>query len=321
MSRGDRCFARLLAMAVASGLVLVLPLAITLFPGELQRALHGYDALVEACASALYRLGATLPPLGAIVLALTVATLGVAALRTWQVIRRTERVLERHQTVPPPPRLRVAAAAVGVVDRIACVQDARAYAYCAGLLHPRIWVSTGAARRLRRRELEAVLWHETHHLRRRDPLRVLVARALASALFALPAIGALQRRFEVAKELDADQAALRAQGSASALAGALLKLAQEKLPFAPQQVAAGAWSLSSARVEQLCGADPEAVLPAPSSRARWLSALALAGALLLASGQAARANLLPASALDQLGFAPFGASVHECPLPRQGILL
>lgn len=321
MSRGDRAFVRLLAFASAAAVIFSVPLLITLFPGQLQRAFHGSDALVQACAAALYALGVALPPLGLIVLALAGTTLALAGGRVWRLLRRTARVLERQRAVRSPRRLRVAAAAVGVAGRVVCVEDARAYAYCGGFVRPQIVVSTEAVRRLRRAELEAVLWHEAHHLRRRDPLRVVVARSLESALFALPLIASLERRFELAKELDADETALREQGDPSALAGALLKLAKQEVPFPPGEVAIGAWSLSSARVEQLCGGDPEKVLPSTSPLARWLSGLALTAALLLASGQATRANLLPADFLGSVGLAPLAASVHECPLPQSGILL
>lgn len=321
MTRGDRAFAALVIMASAAGSVLVLPLLITLFPGTFQRLLHGADALVQACTAALYQLGQVLPPLGLVVLALTGLTVVGAVVRAERMLRRTRRIVDSRRIVASSEKLRAAAMRVGVLESTRCIDDARPYAYCAGLLRPRIWVSRGAVRRLRARELEAVLWHERYHLRRHDPLRILIGRVLAAALFALPAIAALQERFEVAKELEADEQAILAQAGPEALASALYRLSRHQPPFAPAEIAAGAWSLSSARVDQLCGTDPERLLPPVPRRAVWLSAAILTLALGLALGQAARANLLPAALFEAVGFTSFAAAVHECPLPPSGVIL
>lgn len=321
MTRADRAFATLVTVAGAAGLVLALPLLITLFPAAFQRLLHGADALVQACTAALYQVGQVLPPLGLVVLALTALTVVGALGRAWRMLRRTRRIADRRRLVPLSEKLRAAAARIGVHGSTRCVDDPRTYAYCAGLLRPRIWVSRGAVRRLRARELEAVLWHESYHLRRYDPLRIVIGRVIAAALFALPAIAALQERFEVAKELAADEIAIRAQGGPEALASALYQLSRHQPPFAPAEVAAGAWSLSGARVDQLCGTDPERLLPPVPRRAALVSAATLAFALVLALGQAARANLLPAALFEAAGLDSLAAFVHECPLPPSGVIL
>lgn len=99
--------------------------------------------------------------------------------------------------------------------------DARPQAFCAGLLRPRIYVSTGAVCSLNTDELDAVLAHEAHHARLRDPLRVLIARVLGDALFFLPAVRRLGERYSALAELAADGAAVRARGT-QPLASALL---------------------------------------------------------------------------------------------------
>ncbi len=94
-------------------------------------------------------------------------------------------------------------------------------AYCAGLLRPRIYLSTGAVALLDEAELDAVLAHEAHHARARDPLRVFVVRVLSDALFFLPATRRLGERYAALAELAADSAAVRRRG-AQPLASALL---------------------------------------------------------------------------------------------------
>jgi hypothetical protein len=111
-----------------------------------------------------------------------------------------------------------------IVDgrEIVVVAGAAPIAFCSGLLRPRIFVSQGALQRLSAAELLAVVAHEGHHADRRDPLRLLIGRALAASLRPIPAVGALGRRQAVLAELAADAAAVRSLGSPAPLAGALL---------------------------------------------------------------------------------------------------
>jgi len=320
MSRADRAFALLIATALAAGAVLALPLLITVFPGGLQRALHGYDAIAAVCVAALYQLGAVLPPLGVLVLALAATSLLRGALKAARTLRRTRDVLRGHQPTALPPRLSMVASRLGLADAAVCFRDPRPYAYCRGLLSPRIWVSTGAVATLRQAELEAVLHHEDYHRRLRDPLRILASRVIAQFFFALPVIRVLGVRFEFAKELEADRAVVQRQGTTRHLAAALYALARYELPFAAGEVAVGAWSVSHARVDQLCGSSDEELLPRISPRAGWLTAAMLGVALLLAVGQAARANLVPAAVIDALDPAAAQMESHSCPVPMTGIL-
>src|SRR5712692_7852077 len=211
MSRADRAFALLIATALAAGAVLSQPLLITLFPGGLQRALHGYDAIAAVCVAALYQLGATLPPLGAVVLALASASLILGALKAVRTLRRTQMALVSHRPVAPPARLRAATSRLGLAGATVCFNDPRPYAYCRGFLRPQIWVSSGAVSTLRAPELEAVLHHEDSHRRSRDPLRILISRVTGQFCFAVPVVRQLAVRFEFAKELEADRAVVDRQ--------------------------------------------------------------------------------------------------------------
>jgi Zn-dependent protease with chaperone function len=90
-------------------------------------------------------------------------------------------------------------------------------AFCAGLLRPRVYVSTGALQRLGAAELSAVVAHEAHYAARRDTLRILMARAIGDAY----SLGALPRREQAPAELFADAAVVRSRGAVP-LASALL---------------------------------------------------------------------------------------------------
>lgn len=316
MLRADRAFGLVLAAAALAGLVLLIPLVLTVSPGLVQRALQGVDGVLALCSGAIVRLHDEVPPLGIIVLALAAAGAVLGLYRFVRTLARTARVSRARVEVRPPRALRRAARRLGLSQAVICCADPRPYAYCAGVLTPRIYVSTGAVRVLSAPELAAVLLHERHHRMRRDPLRVLIGRAIASLLFAVPLVAELERRFEVAKELDADRATVRAQGGRpAALAGALLVLGQAAPPFRPGEIAAGAWSLTGVRIDQLAGAVPAAG-PAPSRRIIATSLATLVLALALGTGQAARAHLIPAGLLPE---ASPGA--HQCPVPHDGPLL
>jgi Zn-dependent protease with chaperone function len=173
-------------------------------------------ALVAACRSIL------LP--SASVADLTVLLLGSAAFAAVALgvrsafghARRTRRFL---RGLKNPGEVMLSGKRVTVFD------DRRPLAFCAGALRPRIWISTATVEVLDDEQLSAVVAHEAHHARVRDPLRVLAARVLSDALFFLPAARRLGRRYEELAELAADQAALRASGGRPApLASALLSL-------------------------------------------------------------------------------------------------
>ena len=157
-------------------------------------------------------------------------------------------------------------------DDVVLVPAARAFAFCGGLWRPRVYVSEGALRALAESELEAVLLHEHHHVRRRDPLRRLVLRGLRDVLFFVPLLGWLTQRFELLTEVEADRAAAPADSGRRALAAALLVFSD---PLAGSGVSAG-------RVDELLGLPTSERPPRRSLvlSASVISSLVATGALL-----------------------------------------
>jgi Zn-dependent protease with chaperone function len=135
-------------------------------------------------------------------------------------------------------------------------------ALCHGLLRPRLLLSTGALRVLSPAEMGAVLRHERAHLRRRDPLRLVLARALADALPALQILRQLAMALPLRQELAADRVALAAVG-AEALGGALLKVGEALGPLEGTTLAIGAFSMLDARIDQLLGVPVAPPSPSP----------------------------------------------------------
>jgi Peptidase family M48 len=143
------------------------------------------------------------------------------ALVIWRLgpsLWRQARAQRRLRRLPVLERREVAGHAVTVV------RDARPLAFCAGLLRPALYVSDSALARLREPELRAVIEHEAHHARRRDPLRLLAAQTAADAFGFLPPLRGLARSTATLADLAADEAAVAAVGSRAPLAAALLAL-------------------------------------------------------------------------------------------------
>jgi Zn-dependent protease with chaperone function len=117
------------------------------------------------------------------------------------------------------------------------IDDPHPQAFCAGYLRPRVYISEAALNVLGDAELQAVLAHEHHHLRVRDPLRLACGRILSQALFFLPALRALFGRYSDVAELNADGAAVRERaGGRAALASALLAFDASGAGISPERV-------------------------------------------------------------------------------------
>ena len=133
---------------------------------------HGISALWETYPSLL--------PAAAL-LAVTGAGL---ARGTWSAARALGQTTAFHRgararRVPVPARLARAAARAGIpARRLAAVTASAPFALTYGLFRPRILASTALAADLDGAELAAVLAHEREHVRRRDPLKDLIARIL-----------------------------------------------------------------------------------------------------------------------------------------------
>jgi beta-lactamase regulating signal transducer with metallopeptidase domain len=162
------------------------------------------------------------------------------------------------------------------------VEDARPFAFCHGLLRPRIYVSTSLAQLLTERELEAVLLHEEVHARRKDPLRLFGSRVLAGALFVLPLLRLVGDQYLVRLEVRADREVVNRVG-VKPLAGALVKLLAlpQSLPASPPAMS---FNVTEERIKRLLllEANPKAV-PLATPRPLLMNSALVLGVGLLAA--------------------------------------
>jgi beta-lactamase regulating signal transducer with metallopeptidase domain len=122
-----------------------------------------------------------------------------------------------------PAELASSVAKTELDGRVILVEATDPFSFVYGVLTPRVAVSQGLLEGASPGELRAVLVHEHYHVRNLDPLKVMLVRALSSALFFLPALESLRARYTADRELAADRWAVAACGRRS-LAGALLRV-------------------------------------------------------------------------------------------------
>jgi beta-lactamase regulating signal transducer with metallopeptidase domain len=267
VARADRAFTEVLALALASGAILVALLA-TLLPRVGHLLTNGATDVADLVAALLLLLATCGIVLGAGSLLRQLAG-------TAKLIRA---LLAR--TVAMPARVRSAAHGLGLDGRIDVVADERPFSFCYWFLRPRICLSTALVRRLDHDELRAVLLQERYHLRQRDPLRLVVARSCAAGLYVVPVVDELVGYYTLQKEIAADEEAVYAAGGVRALARALYKV----LPEADDVslgllVPVSSLSITEARIERLVVGREAALRLSPLSLA--LSVGALLGASVL----------------------------------------
>ncbi|WP_217913824.1 M56 family metallopeptidase [Miltoncostaea marina] len=239
------------AAVVTAALALPLAMVAALLTGRVE----ALGALLDACVR-LRALGGALLGLTILVLAASAVAAGLVQFARQVRIGRRALRCAHACAVGGDAGLAARAEALGVRRLVVCATSER-LAFCAGLLWPRVVVSTGLVGSLGPDALEALLAHEATHARRRDPLRQVLAAAGAAALWMVPAAAALAAHGRLRRELNADREAARQTGR-RALAKALLAVHDAAPPMSAAAVPGAASQLAS-RVDALHGAPPPAL--------------------------------------------------------------
>lgn len=279
--------APLLVIALVAGTPVLLAAGLPAVSRMTDTCLH----LLRFCFAALVEIDPVLHGLPLLVLAAGVMR---AAIHRTGAVRRGGRILGRL-----PSRTPFAGETIHrIASKVGALQETRIMlgpvpnpAFTGGMLWPRIYVAESLLAALDERELEAVLLHELHHCRRRDPMRSTAAAALADVFFWIPlvrdAMAAAQARIEFA----ADDAA-RHLGDL-VLAAAILKVAEVSRATVSASSAFVSQHLLERRVERLLGTHAAEREPWPARRAIVLSvaAIVLIWGLGVASSAAHAAHL------------------------------
>lgn len=113
---------------------------------------------------------------------------------------------------------------LGLSGEAFLVNEDRLFAFCHGIRHPKIYLSSRLLSMISANELEAILLHEKHHLEHKDALILLVAE-LAQSLFPFfPILSDLIRNYRTERELSADHEVIQRMGDSVSLVSILKKL-------------------------------------------------------------------------------------------------
>ena len=238
---------------VASALVAGVIIAVPCLPGVSWDAVaelrNHYDSVARVAASAIAAV-VTLAAAGRLIWA-TASALAIARRRR---ARHDEALALVGRRGPLP----------GVV----LLDDERPAVYCLPGRR-RIVFTTGALHRLDRHQIQAVLAHERAHLAGRHHLVIMLARVLPGAFPGIRFLAVAASQIGCLVEMAADDAAAR-QAHRLTLAGALLTLAEVRIPAAALGAALGPGETTGAqRIRRLIET------PRPASRARRAAGLVL----------------------------------------------
>jgi Zn-dependent protease with chaperone function len=189
--------------------------------------------------------------------------LGQSGAAGWQLWRATQRLTQatRSARLSLSPVVDRLARRLDLSDGLVVVPNREPLSFCYGLWRPRICLSQGLIDLLlTETELEAVLWHEVYHLRRREPLRMAVAICLSRFFFFVPLLAELRDHYLAEKELAADAFAV-AHTDRPALARALHKIITiQPVPTISSLGAVAGLSVTARRVDRLLN---------PAARPNW----------------------------------------------------
>lgn len=178
----------------------------------------------QICRSLLqnYGIGYMVDALSGLVF-LTFGIAGVEAIRQCMHTRAAFRRLRRMRDLPLTEALGERYRELGA-DRIWVIDYAKPAAFTMGLWKPRIVLSSALLSLLDKYEEEAVIYHEAYHMKHYDPLKTWLLQMCATLLFYLPVLRHITNHYKIAREILADNEAIKRTGSPMGIGSALLKL-------------------------------------------------------------------------------------------------
>lgn len=238
-------------------------------------------------------------------LAALLFALSIGARKLLTQLKHTKQVVAQLQLRQRllPAEVREAVLSTGLAGRVVLIEYEQPLAFCTGLFRGGIFISTGLVEAVGSGSaLQAILWHESYHLERHDPLRMAVAGALVKVCFFLPLAKDLYQHYLVVRELAADQGAISVLGTRQPLASALYRLAtavtEPRRPISPLYAASAldtdAPETLSARFAALLGEGASYGLHVPLRHLLASAAVIAATAMLLVISYTAPDGLLPA---------------------------
>jgi len=118
-------------------------------------------------------------------------------------------------------------------DKVVVLNEDKPFAYCFGIRHPKIFLTTGLLTTMDEREIRVILRHEKYHLEHRDNLVLLVALFIESLFPFFPIFTDFIRLYKTDRELLADRFATQNDLEKQSLKSILKKLLQYEPSIMP----------------------------------------------------------------------------------------
>lgn len=112
----------------------------------------------------------------------------------------------------------------GLKGKIHIISYAKPHAFCLGVVHPHIYLSSKLVQIMNEKELEAILIHEKYHLENNDNFSLIFLSFAKYLLFIFPFLSDIFNNFILQKEINADNQSISYMGSKRPLISAFTKL-------------------------------------------------------------------------------------------------
>ena len=126
---------------------------------------------------------------------------------------------------------------IGLQGKALLVKNSKPFAFCYGIRHPKIYLSSALFNMMSTPELEAILRHEQYHLEHKDPFIMLLAEIAKSLFPFFPLLSDLMHNYRIEREIKADYQDTHDLGTSKPLVSVLRKLllceSIEQYAFAP----------------------------------------------------------------------------------------
>lgn len=222
------------------------------------------------------------------VLAVIILLAGLASFFT-QILKTQIFLKKLNKGAAIPPNVQLIIDHLHLKGKVDLIEDPRIFSFCFGIIKPRIALSTGLLRTVSNNELKAVLLHESQHLLRYDPLKMIVGQTISSMFFFVPIFKDIQNYYLFSREIAADRAVIK-NGDKRSLISVL-----SKLMVAPSPKFAGVAALTNTndlekRILYLSGKKPKFTFR-PSMANIFISILVAVSSLIIVNAPVYAVNI------------------------------
>ena len=211
-------FALLFSIGILVGLYKFLPFF-------LQKSVYFCQQFIQAFSIHIpYQVRLLIPALGGVLLIIVLYRLAFVFFQ----LKHLRKTLHADRTVSN--KLHTLLDKLNLQNKVYIVRGEKPFAFCLGIRHPKIYLSTALLTLMTKKELEAILLHERYHLRNRDSMTMLLV-SLTRLLFPFfPIVSDWLVEYKITREIEADQEAVQELRGTTPIISVLKKLLSSPTP-------------------------------------------------------------------------------------------